>query len=219
MTKFETSHWVFGFQKNISKCSNVFNFACTSWRHCRWAIVLLFRSSWYCWLLVDSDVECTYVGCLYQWRSLCTALLHDLLCIDRLRQSIQVPANQWLLSSTSSKFLVAASFCPSAKGFICKLIEFRIKFQLVWMFTFSSAGVIFFPEAWKNANGHKLWTKQLRKKSSALSPHISCIKRQKRRPLCSDLSHKSPSTGRAAISPSGLFTEPLNFIQSRTAGI
>lgn len=85
--------------------------------------------------------------------------------------------------------------------------------------TFSSAGVILRPDVWKNANGHRLWTKQFLKKFSAWSPHIYCIKPQKRWPLCSDLSHSRPVTGRATISPSGFFTEPLNFIQSRTAGM
>lgn len=92
----------------------------------------------------------------------------------------------------------------------------------VWIciiyFTFSSAGVTFLPEPWKNANGHRLCTKQLRKNCSA-SPDISCINPQNRWPLCSDLSHSRPVTGRAAISCSGLPTEPLNFIQSLTAGI
>lgn len=90
---------------------------------------------------------------------------------------------------------------------------------IFYHFTFISAGVIFRPDDWKNANGQKLCTKQLVKKFAGKSLHTSFMRLQNRCPLCSVFVQSKPSTGLAANSSSGLLTLPLIWSQSRTTGI
>ena len=81
--------------------------------------------------------------------------------------------------------------------------------------TLSSAGVIFFPDFPKKAKGQMLWMKQFLKKFSGV-PQISSMTPQNFWPLCSTFVQLNPSTGLAASSFSGLYTCPVNCIQSRT---